>query len=214
MTIREHYETREEWLAHRIAIGGSEAAAVVGLSPFMSNVELWELKTGRKKPKDLSGNSATQYGIRLESALRALFVAEHTEMNLKYFPYDILKQEEIPYIGCTLDGELVEKGTGKRGILEIKTSLVPSAVAKLKWVNQIPPNYYCQVLAQMIATGWEFAIVYAQLRRMDGDSEIKTYRFEREECLEDMKWLQGKLERFWFENIMRDVRPAAILPEL
>ena len=32
MLIREHYETREEWLKNRKVIGGSEAAAAVGKS--------------------------------------------------------------------------------------------------------------------------------------------------------------------------------------
>ena len=38
---------REEWLqARRRGIGGSDAAAVLGLSPWKSNVRLWEEKTG------------------------------------------------------------------------------------------------------------------------------------------------------------------------
>ena len=66
MLIREHYENREEWLAARKAgIGASEAAAVIGKSSFMSNMELWRLKTGRAEKKDMTGNSAVEYGNRL-----------------------------------------------------------------------------------------------------------------------------------------------------
>lgn len=214
MLIREHYENREEWLAHRMRIGGSEIAAVIGQSPFMSNVELWELKTGKRKPKDLSENENVKYGVRLEGALRGLFQAEHPEMQVEYYPYDILYQDDIPYIGCTLDGELTETATGKKGILEIKTSQMVSKVAGLKWDGQVPMNYYCQCLAQLIATGWDFVCLYAQLKRLDGDSAIRLYRFDREDCQTDMGWIKSEAERFWHDNIIGGNKPATILPGL
>lgn len=214
MLIREHYENREEWLAHRMRIGGSEIAAVIGQSPFMSNVELWELKTGKRKPKDLSENENVKYGVRLEGALRGLFQAEHPEMQVEYYPYDILYQDDIPYIGCTLDGELTETDTGKKGILEIKTSQMVSKVAGLKWDGQVPMNYYCQCLAQLIATGWDFVCLYAQLKRLDGDSAIRLYRFDREDCQADMGWIKSEAERFWHDNIIGGNKPATILPGL
>ena len=41
---------RNEWLHHRQNyIGGSEASAVVGMNPYMSNVDLWDLKTGQRE---------------------------------------------------------------------------------------------------------------------------------------------------------------------
>lgn len=214
MLIREHYENREEWLAHRMRIGGSEIAAVIGQSPFMSNVELWELKTGKRKPKDLSENENVKYGVKLEGALRGLFQAEHPEMQVEYYPYDILYQDDIPYIGCTLDGELTETATGKKGILEIKTSQMVSKVAGLKWDGQVPMNYYCQCLAQLIATGWDFVCLYAQLKRLDGDSAIRLYRFDREDCQADMGWIKSEAERFWHDNIIGGNKPATILPGL
>lgn len=42
--------SREEWLAHRRnGIGGSDAAAVVGMSEYTSPYMLWCDKTGRSK---------------------------------------------------------------------------------------------------------------------------------------------------------------------
>lgn len=40
--------TRDDWLAvRRTGIGSSDAAAAVGLNPYMSPLELWLDKTGR-----------------------------------------------------------------------------------------------------------------------------------------------------------------------
>ena len=48
-------ENREQWLkARQKGIGGSDAAAVLGLSPWKSNVRLWEEKTGLREPEDIS----------------------------------------------------------------------------------------------------------------------------------------------------------------
>lgn len=214
MLIREHYETREEWLKNRKVIGGSEAAAAVGKSPFMTNIQLWEYKTGRATPPDLSDNEAVQYGIQIEPALRTLYAAEYPEMEVAYFPYDILHQDLFPCLACTLDGELTEKATGRRGVLEIKTVQATSRNVWLKWQDMVPEYYFIQCMAQLMATGWEFVDLYAQLKKLNGDSEIRRYHFEREDHLDDIRWLKPRLENFWFGNVVADERPAMILPGL
>ena len=64
-------DTREEWLeARKGTIGGSEAAAVLGKSPWLTNTQLWEDKTGRKPRGEIS-NDATEYGRAAEDPLHA-----------------------------------------------------------------------------------------------------------------------------------------------
>ena len=42
-------KNHDEWIAERRkGIGASEAAAVLGLNPWQSNVDLWRIKTGKK----------------------------------------------------------------------------------------------------------------------------------------------------------------------
>ncbi len=42
-------KTEEQWHAERVKhIGGSECAAIIGRSPYMTNVELWEIKTEKE----------------------------------------------------------------------------------------------------------------------------------------------------------------------
>ena len=195
--VREEFHDRESWLAgrQRIGIGASEAAAVCGLSPWMTPVELWKIKTGQKNPKDLSGNPATERGHRLEPAVRGIFAAQHPELTVDYHEFDILHQEERPWLFATLDGELIRED-GTRGILEIKTSAPANAAKFAEWKNQIPPAYYCQVCHQMAATEYNFVILAAWLMLYSGDRIYREYEFRREDCEDDIAWLIGEEEKF------------------
>ena len=94
MTVYEHHANRDEWLSARDGhIGASEASAILGYG-FMSKMDLWKLKTGRAKAKDLSDNEAVAYGNRAEEPLRQLFMAKHPELSLTYRPFDFVYQEE------------------------------------------------------------------------------------------------------------------------
>ena len=69
---REAADNRKSWLASRLnGIGASEAAAIVGMSPYMSNIELWEIKTRRRAQEDISGKPYVKYGVEAEEIGRA-----------------------------------------------------------------------------------------------------------------------------------------------
>ncbi len=112
---------RDEWLKLRLSqgIGGSEAAACVGLSPWKTPLELWKEKTGVISEKDLSDKESVSRGVRLEPALRELYRALHPEYNVEYYKYDLLFQSERPWLFATLDGEIVTED-GTRGISKSK----------------------------------------------------------------------------------------------
>lgn len=213
MLVREHYTNREEWLVARGVdgrIGASEIAVCCGVSPFMSQNELWELKTGRRQPKDLSGNAAVEQGVRLEPALRNLYAAMNPSYQIEYHAFDILYQKETPYIFCTLDGEVTDD-KGRKGILEIKTATPSGKAGWEKWANgMIPQNYFCQCLSQLICTGYAFADLAAGLFNLNGDMTFRVYHFEREDCLEDMEWVLNKARAFR-RYIEDDMPPPTLL---
>lgn len=214
MLERIHYENREDWLAGRTkSIGASEAAAAVGLSPFQSRRELWEEKTGRRKHADLSENAAVQYGIRLEPAMREMYKAEHPDTEVKYYPYDVLYESTRPWMTATLDGELTEPD-GRKGVLEIKTAQLGKKVQWEKWQDAVPVQYFCQAIHQLLVTGWDFVVVYAKLVKLDGDSQIRAYRFERENMQDDMDWLLQQETKFWNKFILTDEEPPYELPKI
>lgn len=208
--IYTHYENRTEWLGARShGIGASEAAAVAGLSPWLTSTQLWRLKCGLDKPKDLSGSAAVEQGNRLEPALRTLYAAENPQFTIVHKPFDMLSQEGRPWLYATLDGE-IHTADGRKGILEIKTSTCGKRTDWEKWNNQIPQYYYTQVLHQFLASGFDFAVLYACLFNLEGDKTIRSYEFERSECEADMQWLLGEEAEFW-RKVERREMPAMVL---
>ncbi|MBR4941845.1 MAG: YqaJ viral recombinase family protein, partial [Clostridia bacterium] len=148
-------------------IGGSEAAAIIGRSPWCSNVELWKRKTGRAEAPDISDNAAVKYGHDAEPLIRELFALDYGDKYLVEYggAFDMVRHPEHPFIFATLDGRLTERATGCRGVLEIKTTSIVRSMQREKWWRDgqpcIPDNYYCQLLWQMIAGGFDFAVLHA-----------------------------------------------------
>lgn len=208
------FDNREDWLsARRNTLGASEIAAAVGLSPFKTALDLWEEKTGRAAPKDLSNNPNVIFGQTAEEHLRGLYMAEHPEYELEYHPYRVYVDEAVPFLTATLDGELIEKETGRRGILEIKTADCSKKAKLQEWKDAIPQYYFCQLVQQQAVTeltGFSFSVLYAKLRFLSGDSALRSYEFERSEMLEDINWIRRKAEEFW-HYVATDTMPPLVL---
>ena len=206
-------KSREEWLAKREAlhgIGGSDCAAILGMSPWGTVNDLWLKKTGQKQPKDISNDPFVQQGVRLEPALRGLFKAVHPEFKVYHEPYDMWYQEERPWAFATLDGR-IQTDDKKVGVLEIKTSSPNSKVAWAEWSEQIPQRYYMQCLHQCLCMDADFVILYACLFNRDSDYFIREYRFEREDMQADMDYLLEKEEEFWQSVQNRSLPPMTLI---
>lgn len=204
----------EDWLHARSGrIGGSDAAAILGCNPWMTNVQLWRYKIGEAKQKDISDKEVVKYGNNAEPLLRQLFVLDFPQYEVLYEENNIFFNDKIPWAHASLDGWLVDKETGRKGILEIKTSNIIQSSQKEKWKNRIPDNYYIQVLHYLMVTGFDFAVLKAQLKYDYSDVMLNTrhYKIEREEVLEDIEFLK-KAEKEFFEYIKNDMQPPLVLP--
>lgn len=209
---RKSFRKRDEWLNGRKGgIGASDAAAAAGLSPWKSAHELWLEKTGRKEPKDVSDSSAVIFGKNAEKWLRGLYLEEHPEYEMEYHEFDIIYQSERPWLMATLDGEITERGTGRRGVWECKTATLSNGIQWEAWKGKIPQYYYCQILHQFLATGWEFVNLTAKLKRLDGNSLLQGYEFERKDVNSDLEWLLEKETEFW-AKVESDTEPERTLP--
>ena len=208
------FATREEWLLNRTtAIGGSEISAVVGLNPYLSNVELWGLKTGRKQAEDISDKPYVLYGTQAEMHLRGLFRLDYPQYKVEYVDNNSWTNDKYPWARASLDGWMYDE-KGRLGVLEIKTTEILQSMQKEKWNNQIPNNYFCQVLFYMAVMEADFAILKAQLKTVfDGIPYLQTkhYHIERTDVQEDIDFLMTKGAEFW-EYVKADKRPPLQLP--
>lgn len=209
------FGSKEEWLNHRTRIGGSDAAAIIGMNPYRTNQELWEIKIGLKQAKDISEKPYVKYGTEAEQHLRELFALDFPEYKVEYFGDNMWLNDKFPFAAASLDGELTDK-QGRRGILEIKTTEIMRAGQKDLWNNRIPDNYYIQLLHYLMVTGFEFAVLKGQLKfNIDGDIFLQTkhYKIERSEVQADIDYLQKKETEFW-EYVKSGKRPHLILPQI
>lgn len=210
--------TKEEWLQERKnGIGGSDAATIIGLNPYKTNIQLWEEKTGRKEALDISDKPYVQYGTYAEEHLRELFKLDFPQYEVSHQENTIIKHPKYPFLFASLDGQLVDKETGELGILEIKTTNILQSMQKEKWKDKIPDNYYCQVLHYLNVTGYSFVILKAQLKYdYDGDIKLETrhYKILRKDVEKDIQMLQDSEISFWNDYVVKDVQPPLLLPEI
>ncbi|SUA78206.1 putative phage-type endonuclease [Pandoraea pnomenusa] len=73
--------SRDDWLeVRKNGIGGSDAAAAVGLSPYMSPLELWLIKTGRDtnlpRPDPQDTTEPVFWGVMLEPIVAASYTKQ------------------------------------------------------------------------------------------------------------------------------------------
>ena len=185
--------SHEEWLDLRQKyIGGSDAAAVIGLNTFCSAYTLWAEKTG--KIAHFEGNLATDVGTYLEEFVAKKFEQE-TGKKVRRVNQSFLN-DDYPFAIANIDREIVGEDAG----LEIKTT---SEVNMKKFNNgEYPANYYCQCMHYLAVTGkkkWYLAVLI-------GNKDFKVFEIDRDE--DEISALMEAEKAFW-EHVENDTPPIA-----
>lgn len=207
--------SREEWLANRQRIGGSDASAILGMNPYRTNIELWQIKTGQLVPEDISEKPYVKYGTEAEKHLRELFKLDFPEYQVFYEENNIWLNDKMPFAHASLDGWLLDQD-GRKGVWECKTTNILQSMQKEKWNHRLPDNYYIQLLHYLMVTEFDFAVLKAQLKsEFNGEIYLQTkhYKIERAEVEEDLKFLEYSEKEFW-KQVQERKRPGLILPEI
>jgi putative phage-type endonuclease len=182
----------EEWLKLRSQyIGGSDAAAVVGLNAHASMYSLWAEKTG--KVPGFAGNLATEVGTYMEEFVAQKF-AQETGKKVRKCNQSFLNSE-YPFAIANIDREIIGEDAG----LEIKTTDTLN-LKKFKG-GEYPANYYAQMVHYMAVTGkkrWYLAVLI-------GNKEFKWFTLERDEA--EINALMTAEAIFW-EMVKTDTPPA------
>lgn len=169
--------SRNDWLeVRRTGIGGSDAAAAVGLSPYMSQLELWMIKTGRDgdlpRPDNSDTTSPVYWGTVLEPIVASAY-EQQTGRRVRRVNA-VLRHPTVPFMIANLDREVV--GASDVQILECKTAA--NFGARL-WRQGVPEYVQLQVQHQLAVTGKRAADVAVLLNGQG----VEIHRIERDEEL-------------------------------
>lgn len=145
-------------------IGGSDIAALFGLSPYSTRWRLWMEKAGKIPPEDLSDNKAVQAGKFLEAGI-ANWAAHSWSMKIDKV-VDYFTMDDCEGMGATFDYITQDKAP-----VEIKWS-----ARGYGWsyegdqIIEAPENYLLQVQHQLAFTdsdhAWLIALIDHEPRRM------------------------------------------------
>lgn len=191
---------RQEWLAARTqGIGGSDAAAIAGLNPWVSPVQVWLEKTGQIESPDLSDNESVYWGTVLEDVVAREF-RTRTGMWTQRRNAILVHPEHSYMLGNVDRLTRPERGSGEWGVLEVKTT---SEYAKCQWDDdEVPSRYLIQLQHYLAVTGYS----YGYLAVLIGGNKYKHYH-----VLRDDELIQHLIEietRFWHDHVLAGVPPA------
>lgn len=125
-------QNEDHWLQlRRQNIGGTEAAALFGVSPYMTKFELWHMKAGTIPEPDFDDNERVQAGQFLEPAIAA-WAADKWGMKIRKV-HRYIRHPGIAGMACTLDYEAF--GTNE-GFIPVEIKNVDSWIFKNEWECQ------------------------------------------------------------------------------
>ena len=188
--------THDEWLElRRTGIGGSDAGAIMGVSPYKGAFSVWADKMGKLPPIDES--EAIRQGRDLEDYVARRF-AEASGLRVRH-EYSMLRSVEHPCMLADIDRRII----GERAGLECKTS---RDITMARYRNgEYPMEYYCQCLHYLAVTGWDCwylaVLVYG--------TDLLIYKICRDEVMDDIKALIKAEEAFWDSHMLIPNNPPA-----
>jgi putative phage-type endonuclease len=188
---------REDWLAaRRKGIGGSDAAAIVGLNPYCSAFQVYCDKMGLLPEQEDS--EPMRQGRDFEAYVARRFeertLAEGWPRKVRRENH-LLSHPEFPFIVANVDRLVV----GERAGLECKTT---SVYNKTDFAGgDVPPSYYVQCQHYMAVTGfdrWYLAILI-----LNKDFFVK--EIARNE--DDIDTLIKAEANFWENHVVKQIPP-------
>lgn len=153
------FNTRDEWLAlRREDIASTEAAALFGLSPYATEFDLYQRKTGALTD-EIEETDRMTWGKRLQDAI-ALGVAEDLGIKVRRIG-TYWRHNDEPHMGASFDFEIVDHPSGP-GIMEIKN--VDFIVYRDEWQDdEAPPHIEVQMQHQLEVAGRDWGLIVAMV---------------------------------------------------
>jgi putative phage-type endonuclease len=191
--IDQQMDARARFLyARRSGIGGSDVAAIMGLSKWKSAYQVWEDKLGISD--DGYDNDSMLWGRLLEPVIRQ----HYAQLNGVHV-YDIaspLRNPAYPYLVANADGAVAKsQGAVAHKGLEIKTARYTD-----EWgpedTDQVPFAYLLQINHYMLVAGvseWDVAVLFM-------GSMYRQYTIKANKELQEQ--ISAACEEFWINHVM------------
>lgn len=177
---------RKDWLKARTAgIGGSDVAAMLGLSKWKTPLQLYQEKRGELPPQ--ADNKAMRWGRYLEPVVRQAY-ADETGNEVRVVE-EMVRHPLYEHMIANLDG-IVIPTSGPRRVFEAKTARTGDGWGE-PGTDQIPQPYLLQVQHYMAVTSF----VVADVAVLIGGSDFRLYEVPEDRELQDM--LCDACGEFW-----------------
>lgn len=185
------FNTREEWLEIRKhGIGGSDTAAILGLSSFTSALEVYQEKYGYERER----NEHMDWGTILEPVILEEWTTDRPGVVVDTSTI-IIQSRQFPFLLHSPDG-LAHLPDGSIEGVEVK-----NIRSDQNW-DPVPEAYYAQVQHGLLCSGldkWNVVALVAGskliCREILPDSEF-------------MGRIATECERFWADHIVPGIPPA------
>lgn len=183
-------EDRAEWLEwRRHGITATDAAKIVGLSPWGSPWTVWADKVGLVAD-DQDVTDAMEFGLRAEQMLGTWFT-DRTGLVVRGSQERVTHPEDT-WARATLDGTAIASGGDVVGGVEYKTTSDGTAA---EWTeNGVPLHYACQVQWQMYCTGLDTTYL-PTLHLAHGRLEFAVHEIRRDD--DDIATLRAAAAALW-----------------
>ncbi|MBO5069142.1 MAG: YqaJ viral recombinase family protein [Roseburia sp.] len=194
-------------------VGGSDVAAIFGVSPWTTPLELWLIKKGRIKPPEKSNANQLQMGHLLEPI--AAYWYEQKSGNAVTEDTNLYQHADHPYALANFDRRFTRASDGEPGILECKSCTYHKAG---DWAEDAIPLYYELQLRFYLAVADVDIGAFSAVWGNNPDNDLAMPEIVRDRAKEDM--IFERLEEWiWsLENdkppTMQDVKPKLALESL
>lgn len=183
-------------------IGGSDIAAILGISPWKTAYELWEEKTTDwQEPSSEERDKVLRRGKKLEPMVIEMLQEEHdvwvTERN------QIHTDPEHSFLRAEIDFEYVIDPDGPTYNGDVKT-VHPRAAGDwgAEGTDEFPAYYGAQFQFGLMVTGRTHTKVGALI----GADDLRVYDVDRDE--EIIAYIRKAAVDFWFNHVIAGVPPG------
>ena len=184
-----------QWLtARRRGIGGSDIAAIMGLSRWRSALDVYMDKTGMMPDRETS--EAMAWGTLLEAPVADEY-ARRTNRRVQMVNA-VLQHPDYEWALANIDRLQIDPERG-RGVLEVKTVGQWGADA---WEGDAVPDAYMLQLQWYL---WVTGLQWGSFAALVGGQRLITREVERDDEL--CEYMRATAERFWIQNVRAGVPP-------